>query len=208
MSSRRWVWGALATVVVVCAFAAGAVGASGLARVPGGPQTRLPTESDDERVAQVFNRFGDIHLPSGTLAYRDAVCRTTDLTVVAAVLETTQSPAILGRITRPQTAVSLFVEGVVQGESGPWLALMLPVGLVHGAWHGAFDVPRMRKGQRYLLLLHKAREGDLRIVGNGAGAVRLDPDARLPAPPVLRTTWDFACGSPLAVQQLPFPEYY
>lgn len=196
----------LVCALYLAALAAHAEGSPGVTGTVDQPQTRQPDVLEwNGRFVVIGDRKDasgdDVYLPRRVLAYRDAICRETSLAVVSSVLSTKPSMRALGPIVRrPETLVSLLIEAVIHGESGSILNLTLSAGLINGRWQGG-GLPRMEPGERYLLFLKKRADGEYGVIGRGAGAVALQPDASLMTGSVLGNYWEMACRAPINVPQ-------
>ena len=144
-------------------------------------------------------------LPPGTLTYRDDICRVTDLVMVASVTARHEYVEERGRIRTPRARVRLFAERVVRGETQPHMDIVVTGGKIGQLDHPG-TAPALAVGQRYLLLLRKDAKWGWRILGGGAGAVRVPEEASLPGTAQMEMMWEQACAVPLPVPQRTFAQ--
>jgi hypothetical protein len=202
----RWL-----TVLFTATAALGAGLSAGLDRGPTGldPSPANPTSTSEADVlAQVQAQLPfpiPTRLSPGTLSHRDDICRVSDLVMVASVIGRHEYIEERGRVRTPRARVRLFAERVVLGTTPPHMEIIVTGGMVGQYFHPG-TAPELAVGQRYLMLLRKHPKWGWRILGGGAGAVRLRAEARLPGNAQLEMMWEQACTVPLPVPQRTFAQ--
>lgn len=89
--------------------------------------------------------------------------------------------------------VALNVERVIHGSVGSNVTIRVPSGTVSGLSFEEGSTPLFKVGERYLLVLATPQGQMARILGQGAGAVRLDPEAVLASQASMVAVWEDYC---------------
>lgn len=138
-----------------------------------------------------MQRWGLPIVPRRVFEQRSRICRSTDLAMIARVGQ------LVRQEDKPEVRSTLvaLIETTLHGSASDSVEFPVSAAWIGNRYVAIGEFPIVRPGDRVLFLLGRdTRTKELEVLGNGYGAVPLDPEARLPPSQVLAGLWDLHCA--------------
>lgn len=183
----------------------GVTGGGGLAAASNLGRLQDPSGLDRDAELRSYSRklmasAGLPELPREALRRREELCARTELAFVGTVSRVLTLRTPLPSRIRFESDVSFTPERFVVGRQAGLVEVRVPAGWDGPRWVGLNYYPAFVRGERYAVALWEARDGSLKILGDGKAAVALDPQFPLPPESVLRHVWLDHCEATTAAE--------
>lgn len=123
------------------------------------------------------------------------LCNRASIVVIGTVSDVDSAWAQTGHGYIITSEVTFDVERVIHGSVGSTIGVHVNGGKVGDVRLTVGSTPSFKLDDRYLLLLHPRTGQPAMIIGQGAGAVRLDAAATLPSQSELVAEWEERCNA-------------